>query len=73
MIITFPYPPDRYDAEQARQLVDQLSRVFGRVLSIESASPFALLAAPDGGVWKVSVDNTGALTTVRMPLGAPVA
>jgi hypothetical protein len=73
MIITFPYPPDRYSPEQARQLVDQLSRVFARVLSIESASPFALLLSPDQSVWKVTVSDTGVLGAVKLPKGSPVS
>jgi hypothetical protein len=72
MIIAPPYPPDRYDAASARQLVDQLRRAFSFVLSTETASPFALLTSPDGSVWKVAVDDAGLLTTTRQPKGVPV-
>jgi hypothetical protein len=47
--------------------------------SIEQASAFTvtrleaidgiLLQAPDGGVWKVSVDNSGNVVTTSVPLG----
>jgi len=61
----------RYDAEAMRHRTDQLERAFQRVLSIEAASPFALLVSPDQSVWRVTVNDAGALTTTKMPKGRP--
>jgi hypothetical protein len=69
MKITIPPPPATYDP-------GYLIRAFA---SIEQASNFTvtrleavdgiLLQAPDGGVWKLGVDNSGNVTTVSVPLG----
>jgi len=68
-----PHPmTTSYDLTWAQRLVDTLSLAFNRVLSTETASPFVLLIAPDKGVWKVSVTNAGAVTTVKMPQGKPL-
>jgi hypothetical protein len=68
-----PHPiSTSYDLSWAQRLVDTISLAFNRVLSTETASPFALLVAPDGGVWKVSVSNVGAIVTVKMVKGAPL-
>jgi hypothetical protein len=72
VIATLSYPPARYDASHGRQLVDQLRRAFSFVLSTQTASPFALLTSPDGAVWRVQVDDTGALSAVKQPLGVPL-
>jgi hypothetical protein len=68
-----PHPlGDRYNFAWAQRLVDALQAAFTRVLSTETASPFAMLVAPDQGVWKVTVSNTGVLTTVKLPKGTPL-
>jgi phenylpyruvate tautomerase PptA (4-oxalocrotonate tautomerase family) len=71
MNLSLAYPPARYDPEQARQLVAQLTRAFARVLSTETASPYLLLTSPDQSVWKVTIDDTGALAAVKLPKGQP--
>jgi hypothetical protein len=63
---------DRYDAESMRQRTQQIERAFLRVLSTEEASPFAMLISPDQSVWRVTVDNAGALHTAKMAKGQPV-
>jgi hypothetical protein len=68
-----PHPMSTsYDLTWAQRLVDTLSLAFNRVLSTETASPFAMLVAPDGGVWKVTVSNAGVVTTVKMAKGKPL-
>jgi hypothetical protein len=61
-----------FDLTWAQRMVDTLSLAFNRVLSTETASPFALLIAPDKGVWKVTVSNAGVITTVKMAQGKPL-
>lgn len=73
MIISFPYPGERYDAAHARQMVDELQRGFQRVLSTETASPYLLLTSPDQSVWKVTINDAGALAAVKLPKGRPIA
>jgi phenylpyruvate tautomerase PptA (4-oxalocrotonate tautomerase family) len=73
MNVSLPYPTERYNEERSRQLVDQLTAMFSRVLSTETASPYALLTSPDGSVWKITVDNLGALKTAKLPLGVSIA
>jgi hypothetical protein len=68
-----PHPMSTsYDLTWGQRLVDTLHLAFNRVLSTETASPFALLIAPDKGVWKVTVSNAGAITTVKMAQGKPL-
>jgi len=68
-----PHPMSTsYDLTWAQRLVDTLSLAFNRVLSTETASPFALLISPDGSAWKVTVSNAGAITTVKMAKGKPL-
>ena len=62
----------RYEADAMRQHIDQLEQAFHRVLSIETASPFVLLVSPDQSVWRVTVDNAGALHTTKLPKGVPL-
>jgi hypothetical protein len=68
-----PHPMEgSFNATWGQRLVDTLHLAFNRVLSTETASPFALLIAQDGGVWKVTVSNAGAITTVKMAKGKPL-
>lgn len=63
---------ERYDAEAMRQRTSQIERAFARVLSIETASPYALLTSPDGSVFALHVENNGSLRTEKIPKGRPV-
>jgi len=72
MIISFPYPPARYDPEYSRQLVEQLQHGFSWVLSTRNTSPYALLTSPDQSVWKIEVSDAGALTATKIPKGRPI-
>lgn len=55
-----------YDAHAARTQQDELVRAMIPVVSTEEAVPYVHLQAPDGAVWKVSIDNLGAVTTVKV-------
>lgn len=63
---------DRYDGEAMRQRTAQIERAFTRVLSIETASPYALITSPDGSVWAIHVENNGAIRTEKIPKGRPL-
>jgi hypothetical protein len=69
MRLSIPPPPPSYDSGyfiRAFSSIEQAS--YFNVTRIESVDGI-LLQAPDGGVWKVSVDNSGNVTTVSVPLG----
>lgn len=69
MIINLPTPPGGYDREYFRFAFSLLERVLGQSIGRLEAVEGVLLQAPDGGVWKVSVDNAGNLVTTSVPLG----
>lgn len=69
MIINLPTPPGGYDREYFRFAFSLLERVLGQSIGRLEAVEGVLLQAPDGGVWKVTVDNAGNLVTTSVPLG----
>ena len=69
MNINLPTPPAGYDREYFRFSFSLLERVLGQSVGRLEAVDGVLLQAPDGGVWKVSVDNSGNLVTTSIPLG----
>ena len=69
MIINLPTPPGGYDREYFRFAFSLLERVLGQSIGRLEAVDGVLLQAPDGGVWKVTVSNTGTLTTTSVALG----
>ena len=69
MIINLPTPPAGYDREYFRFSFSLLERVLGQSIGRLEAVDGVLLLAPDGGVWKVTVDNSGNLKTESIPLG----
>jgi hypothetical protein len=69
VIINLPTPPGGYDREYFRFAFSLLERVLGQSIGRLEAVEGVLLQAPDGGVWKVTVDNAGNLVTTSVPLG----
>jgi hypothetical protein len=68
-----PHPMEgSFNATWGQRMVDTLHLAFNRVLSTETASPFALLVSPNGSVYKVTVTDVGAIATVLMPKGKPL-
>lgn len=61
MRITLPDVPG-----PARQAFDAVRRAFASVVSTQEAVPALLLQAPDRSVWRVTVDDDGALTTEKI-------
>jgi hypothetical protein len=69
MIINLPTPPGEYDREYFRFSFSLLERVLGQSVGRLEAVNGILLQAPDGGVWQVTVDNSGNLVTTSVALG----
>ena len=69
MIINLPTPPGGYDREYFRFAFSLLERVLSQGVSRLEAVNGILLQAPDGGVWQVTVDNSGNLVTTSVALG----
>ena len=69
MIINLPTHPGGYDREYFRFAFSLLERVLGQGVSRLEAVNGILLQAPDGGVWQVTVDNSGNLVTTSVALG----
>jgi hypothetical protein len=66
MRLNLPSIASFFDARSARTQQDELIRAMIPVVSQDEAVPYMHLLAPDGGVWKVTVGNTGTLTTVKV-------
>lgn len=69
MIVNLPTPPSGYDREYFRFSFSLLERVLSQSIGRLEAVDGVLLQAPNGSVWKVTVSNTGTLTTTSVPLG----
>ena len=69
MIINLPTPPGEYDREYFRFSFSLLERILGQSVGRLEAVYGILLQAPDGGVWQVTVDNSGNLVTTSVALG----
>ena len=69
MIVNLPTPPTGYDREYFRFAFSLLERVLGQTVGRLEAVNGILLQAPDGGVWQVTVDNSGNLVTTSVALG----
>jgi len=69
MIVNLPTPPAGYDREYFRFSFSLLERVLSQSIGRLEAVDGVLLQAPNGSVWKVTVSNTGTLTTTSVPLG----
>jgi hypothetical protein len=69
MRLQIPPPPAQYDAGYLIRAFDSIVQANTFAVSRLEAVDGILLQAPDGGVWKVTVDNSGNLTTTSVPLG----
>lgn len=63
MKVTFPQPPSGPFYQFYTQVFDTIRKAFVGVVSQNEASARVLLQSPDGTVWAVTVDDTGALVT----------
>jgi hypothetical protein len=62
-------PPETYDRRWCRDLVDKISESLLRVVTTNEAVPSVLLIAPNGKVFRVTVGDTGTLTSTEVPQG----
>jgi hypothetical protein len=69
MNLNLPTPPAGYDREYFRYSFSLLDRVQQQNVTRLEAVDGVLLQAPNGSVWKVSVDNSGNLVTTSIALG----
>lgn len=69
MRIQVPPPPPNYDAGYLTRAFSSIEQVQNFNVTRIEAVDGILLQAPDGGVWKVSVDNSGNVITTSVPLG----
>lgn len=69
MNINLPPPPQSYETTYFNRMVASITQAFGICVTRQEAVAAVLLQAPDGSVWKVSVDNSGNLVTDSVPLG----
>lgn len=60
---TFGNVPERYDQSWFNSFTAQLSRRLSLLAGPNTVQQQILLQSPDGTVYQVTVDNTGALTT----------
>lgn len=68
-MLIFPTPPRDYDPAFIARVLEAVRTAFRGVVPKEEAVESVLLQAPDGSVWKLTVSNTGTLTTTQVPLG----
>ena len=69
MNITFPPVPPSYDNGYFNRAFATFSQAVNQSVTKFEAVESILLQASDGSVWKVTVSNTGTLTTTAVPLG----
>lgn len=66
MRLLLPVAAFPYSSSSEQDMREVLTRAMVPVVSTEEAVPHLYLQAPDGGVWKVTVSDTGTLTTVKV-------
>ena len=69
MRVSIPTPPPNYEAGFFNRAFSAIEQMFNFTVTRIEAVDNVLLQAPDGGVWKVTVDNSGNLVTTSVPLG----
>lgn len=69
MSVTFPPVPPTYDSGYFNRAFATFSLAVNQSVKKIEAVDSVLLQAPDGSVWKVTVDNSGNLTTDSVSLG----
>lgn len=58
-----PFPPDRYDRAFMDRFVEAVRRAFQFTILDNEATTSMLLQSPGGKIYKVTVSDTGVLTT----------
>ena len=69
MKANLPPAPPAYDQSYINRAFSSLDTVLGFSVSRIESVDGVLLQSPNGSVYKLSVNNAGALTTTAVPLG----
>ncbi len=69
MNINLPPAPPTYDPGYFSRALSAIDRLLGISLNRIEASTAVLLQSPGGKVYKLSVSDTGVVTTEEVPLG----
>lgn len=69
MRVDLPPAPQTYDPDYFIRAFAAIGRAFGVTVVTNEAVDAVLLRSPDGSVFKLSLDNTGAVVTTSIPLG----
>jgi hypothetical protein len=69
MRANLPPAPSGYESGYFTRAFAALDRILGICVTRQEAVESILLQAPDNSVWKVTVDNSGNLTTTSVALG----
>lgn len=69
MRANLPPAPATYDPGYFLRAFSVLDQAVSQMVAKIEAVDSVLLQAPDGSVYKVTVDNSGNLTTTAVPLG----
>lgn len=69
MRLNIPPAPPAYDVSYMNRAFSRIDTVVSFSVSRIEAVDGILLQSPNGSVYKVSVDNSGNLTTTAVPLG----
>lgn len=69
MKANLPPAPERYEPGFFVRAFARIDQIFDVCVTRQASVDGVLLQAPDGGVWKVTVDNSGNLITTSVVLG----
>ena len=69
MNVTFPPVPPSYNSGYFNRAFATFTQAINQSIRKIEATDSILLQAPNGSVWKVTVDNSGNLTTTSVALG----
>tara|TARA_R110000868_G_scaffold9836_2_gene48360 strand:+ start:283 stop:513 length:231 start_codon:yes stop_codon:yes gene_type:complete len=69
MKANLPPAPAKYEPDYFIRAFAAIDRIFSRTVSTIEVTDSILLQSPNGSVYKVTVGNTGTLTTTLVPLG----
>jgi hypothetical protein len=69
MKANLPPAPAKYEPDYFIRAFAAIDQIFSRTVSTIEVTDSILLQSPNGSVYKVTVGNTGTLTTTLVPLG----
>jgi len=69
MRANLPPAPQNYEAPFFVRAFARIDQILEVCITRQAAVEGVLLQSPDGGVWRITVDNSGNLITTSIPLG----